>query len=303
TNVWNDYSVQARLRFPANAFGGALGGRLDAVSGAHYGAWIYPEGSTGASNVLRLIKFQNWTTWNPVQEVSLGSVGTNFHTVKFAFLGRQVAVYFDGALRITTTDSSPYLSGGVSVDMWTDASAYVMGVDDVLVSGLVANDAYSVNENSTLTVPAPGVLANDTSVFGQSLSASVLSGPPNGSISLNTNGGFTYTPHSNFSGIDQFNYQVNEGTNNLGNAWVTITVNPVAPINPVIKSVTLSNSIATLSWSSISGRTYRLQFATDVRNQNWSNVVPDLVASGTLLSVTNNTQHAAARFFRVILLP
>src|SRR6266576_5881176 len=49
TNNWTNYSVQARFQFQAGAFGGGLGGRLTPGTGAHYGAWIYPEGSPGGS--------------------------------------------------------------------------------------------------------------------------------------------------------------------------------------------------------------------------------------------------------------
>jgi hypothetical protein len=72
---WTDYSVEARLQFPAGAFGGGLGGRLNSASGAHYAAWIYPEGSPGGSKLLKLIKFQTWTaigthsSW-PSREIS-----------------------------------------------------------------------------------------------------------------------------------------------------------------------------------------------------------------------------------------
>ena len=47
TNSWINYSVQARLQFPVGVFGGGIGGRLNTNNGAHYGAWVYPEGSPG----------------------------------------------------------------------------------------------------------------------------------------------------------------------------------------------------------------------------------------------------------------
>src|SRR5438046_6083725 len=53
TNNWTNYTVQAKFRFQANAFGGGLGGRLNTNNGAHYAAWVYPENSPGGSNYLR----------------------------------------------------------------------------------------------------------------------------------------------------------------------------------------------------------------------------------------------------------
>ena len=80
--------MQGRFQFPVGAFGGGLGGRVNPVTGAHYAAWIYPEGSAGGSSVLKLIKFQNWTSlgyngssYTPMQQVSLAGVGTELaHT-------------------------------------------------------------------------------------------------------------------------------------------------------------------------------------------------------------------------------
>src|SRR5262249_41106129 len=119
TNSYNNYSIQARVQFQAGAFGGGIGGRLNPATGGHYAAWIYPENSTGGSNVLRLIKFQNYSTFSylgvggPIAEVNLPAVGTGFHTVKLAFLWNRIAVYFDGTLMISVPDqeATPYLSG------------------------------------------------------------------------------------------------------------------------------------------------------------------------------------------------
>ena len=307
TNTWSDYSVQARLRFPVGSFGGGLGGRLEPASGAHYAAWFYPENSPAGSNVLRLIKFQNWTTWTQMQQVNLAAVGTNFHTVKLAIFGPQILVYFDGVPMINVADSSPtpYLSGGVSIDTWTDTIGYVAAADDVRVTGLVAGESYTVNQNQTLNVSAPGVLGNDTSAFGQTLTSVLVLNPGNGLLNLNPNGGFTYTPNANFSGTDQFIYQANDGQTNIGTARVTIVVNPVASTNPppVITKVALSNGVVTLSWTSVAGRSYRAQFSTNITSINWSNVVPDVVASGATASATNSVGSAARRFYRVLLLP
>jgi len=73
--------------------------------------------------------------------------------------------------------------------------------------------SYRLEENQTLAVVAPGVLSNDrdpdnlppTSPFA-GLSAQVLSGPDHGTLTLNPDGSFTYTPKTDFIGIDEFTY-------------------------------------------------------------------------------------------------
>jgi VCBS repeat-containing protein len=94
------------------------------------------------------------------------------------------------------------------------------------------NDSYSVNEDSVLTVNAPGVLANDTDVEGSPLSATLVTQPTHGTLTFNANGSFTYTPHLNFHGTDTFTYQVSDGQLESNVATVTITVNEIndAPV-------------------------------------------------------------------------
>src|SRR2546422_6221848 len=48
-----------------------------------------------------------------------------------------------------------------------------------------------------------------------------------GTVNLSTNGGFTYTPASNYFGADSFTYQVNDGVTNSGAATVSLTITNV----------------------------------------------------------------------------
>jgi hypothetical protein len=226
TNNWTNFVAQARLQFQAGGYGGGLGARFNPATGSHYAAWVYPEGSAGGGLQLRLIKFSNYTTFTEITHVPLTAVGTNFHTVALAFFTNQIAVYFDGARMITATDSD-YASGSLSLEMWTDASAYVMSVDDVSVNNLVRDDYYAVNQDTLLSVPAAGVLANDTEVYGTSLTAALVTGPSHGTLTLTNNGGFTYLPSTSYVGPDSFVYTTTDGSTNLGNATVNITVNAV----------------------------------------------------------------------------
>src|SRR5439155_272846 len=97
---------------------------------------------------------------------------------------------------------------------------------------VAANDSYSTAEETALTVGAPGVLGNDTDVEGDSLSAVLVSSPSYGTLTLNTDGSFSYTPATNFNGLDSFSYKANDGTVDSGVATVLITVDAVndAPV-------------------------------------------------------------------------
>ena len=94
-------------------------------------------------------------------------------------------------------------------------------------------DSYSVDEDATLSVPAAGVLANDTDVDpGTTLTAQLVSTTTHGSLTLNPDGSFFYTPQANFTGSDAFTYTASDGETSSNAATVTITVNPVndAPV-------------------------------------------------------------------------
>ncbi len=71
------------------------------------------------------------------------------------------------------------------------------------------------------------MLDNDTDADADPLTAVLVDDATNGTLSLNTDGSFTYAPDANYFGTDTFTYVANDGTENSNEATVTITVNPV----------------------------------------------------------------------------
>ena len=55
----------------------------------------------------------------------------------------------------------------------------------------------------------------------------LVSGPANGTLTLNANGSFSYTPNANFNGSDSFTYRANDGALTSAAAIVSITVTAV----------------------------------------------------------------------------
>jgi len=101
-------------------------------------------------------------------------------------------------------------------------SITVIAVNDPPVA---VAESYSTNEDTTLTVAAgSGVLANDTDVDGDVLTAVVVTTTAHGSLTLNTNGGFSYVPAANYNGSDSFTYRANDGQANSNTVTVNITV-------------------------------------------------------------------------------
>ena len=129
------------------AYGGGIGGRLDPLTGAHYAAWLYPAGSPGGSDVLRLYKFQSWTEYGygnvsqaAMAQAAVPEVGTNWHSLKLAFQSNTVSAWYDGVLTVSNTDTElvTYPGGGITLEQWTDAVGNEMPYDDVLVTALAA---------------------------------------------------------------------------------------------------------------------------------------------------------------------
>ena len=89
-------------------------------------------------------------------------------------------------------------------------SLLVSGVAYAQSTPPVADDDTFNAPTDTLTVEAPGVLANDSDADGDSLIAVLVAGPSNGMLTLNRDGSFTYTPNAGFTGADTFTYLAEE---------------------------------------------------------------------------------------------
>jgi VCBS repeat-containing protein len=123
------------------------------------------------------------------------------------------------------SDSFTYKANDGLLDSNTATVTITVGaVNDVPVA---VDDAYTTDEDTALSIAAPGVLGNDTDVDIDSLTAVLVGGPANGTLTLNPNGSFIYTPNANFNGTDTFTYTANDGFLDSNTATVTITVTPV----------------------------------------------------------------------------
>ncbi len=109
----------------------------------------------------------------------------------------------------------------------SNVATVTITVNPVNDAPVADDDAYSTDEDTSLIVAAPGVLGNDTDTDGDALTAVLVTGPANGSLTLNANGSFTYTPDADFNGTDSFTYVANDGDLDSNVATVTLTIDPV----------------------------------------------------------------------------
>ncbi|TXM66229.1 tandem-95 repeat protein [Methylobacterium sp. WL12] len=149
-------------------------------------------------------------------------------------------IYDAGTQKVTFTPDAGY-TGPASFDYsisdgqggTSQANVAVTVTAPVNNAPVGVSDSYTTNEDTGLTIAATtGVLANDTDADGNLLTATVVSGPAHGALTLNANGSFTYTPNVNYNGSDSFTYKANDGTDDSTVATVSLTVSAVndAPV-------------------------------------------------------------------------
>ena len=157
----------------------------------------------------------------------------------------------DGTLKYTPkadfngTDSFTYKAKDASLD--SNSAKVTITVRAVNDAPVAKDNTYTTDEDTPLTVEAPGLLGNDTDVENDTLRVadgnattadgiSPVSGPADGTVTLNANGSFTYTPGANFNGSDAFTYRVcDDGSPqkcSVETANVDVAINPIndAPV-------------------------------------------------------------------------
>lgn len=102
-------------------------------------------------------------------------------------------------------------------------SLSIVPVNDIPVA---SDDNYSLAQNTSLIIAAPGVLANDFDIDGDTLTvdSTALISPAQGTLQLKSDGGFSYTPNLNYRGEDSFTYQLRDGQGGVAQAKVTLRV-------------------------------------------------------------------------------
>jgi hypothetical protein len=98
---------------------------------------------------------------------------------------------------------------------------------------IAVDDAYTTTQDVALTIPAPGVLENDSDPDLDPLTVISATMPMSGVLELDTSGSFTYTPTLGFTGVDQFSYRAYDGLLASAPATVVITVTVAPNLAPI----------------------------------------------------------------------
>ncbi|WJH42182.1 Ig-like domain-containing protein [Aliirhizobium terrae] len=190
---------------------------------------------------------------NPVQDAPVGSDGAITTNEDTAFNGRlPVATDADGDTLVYGLGSQAS-NGAVVINAdgtyryvpaanfsGTDSFTYTVSDGTTTVAYTIAitvvpvNDA-PVGENAAITTPedtvTTGRLPVATDADGDTLTYGLGAAATHGTVVVNADGTYSYTPNRNFNGTDSFTYTVSDGTA-TSTYTVTVTVTPVndAPI-------------------------------------------------------------------------
>ncbi len=130
-------------------------------------------------------------------------------------------------IRVTATDNGPGVPLAVT-------NTFVIDVLPTSTPPVAINDSYAIVQNTALNIQTvkQGVLGNDTDPGGNTMSAVLVAGPANGTLNLNANGTFLYTPTLGFSGTDTFTYDAVDfaGTSNVATVTISVASHPVLAV-------------------------------------------------------------------------
>jgi VCBS repeat-containing protein len=239
-----------------NSAGAAIAGSGTLTGTTFSNSGTLRPGGSGAAGNLAIVANTNLATTGVLEMELLGAGAGQYDTLQIngpvavqGILTAQLAGGFSPAsgnrFRFMTFNSRTGFFGATNlpadfvVDQ-TDPADFelVFAPNDPPVANA---DAYSTDENSPLILAAPGVLANDADADGDALTAVLVTGPSHGTLVLNANGSFTYTPNSGFNGADGFTYRANDGTDSSGLSTVSITVDPLSTIFGLVYEDTNNN--------------------------------------------------------------
>ena len=99
-----------------------------------------------------------------------------------------------------------------------------LSVEAANTAPVAVDDGYSTPQDTVLNVAASGVLGNDTDADGDPLTAVLDTDVTSGTLTLNADGSFAYTPDAGSTGFDSFTYHANDGTADSNIVTVDLTV-------------------------------------------------------------------------------
>ncbi|KND47671.1 MAG: putative RTX toxin [Parcubacteria bacterium C7867-006] len=131
----------------------------------------------------------------------------------------------------------------------TDTKAVTVVVNEVNVAPVAQSLTVSTHQNTAVNDTVVATDSDLVPLLPNTLTFSILTQPivVGASVIMNPDGSFTYTPATDYQGLDSFTYEVSDGTL-TSSATVTINVNDNAPILNVISDYVV-NELSNLNFT------------------------------------------------------
>ncbi|MFC1759438.1 Ig-like domain-containing protein, partial [Planctomycetota bacterium] len=256
-NGANDFSVTVAFTTSADATGGTENwfsntGIIDANTAGFSSGWGLSINAAG-----QLGTGLGGGFGVPVDNVYSTETGLNNHDLHIATVtrsGGELSIFVDDGAPTTLSGSNAGARSGVDLVIGSTLNSFhgftgdigeVRIYDGQLSAGevgtvhseidsyynnetpLAVDDSYAVNEDQFFFVTAAeGVLANDSDAEGDAMSVELAAEPSNGTLSLQPDGSFVYTPRADYFGIDLFSYQISDTRAAARLGVVTLNIAP-----------------------------------------------------------------------------
>ena len=189
--------------------------------------WGHTDTGPGATPEFDVLA-TDWTTTN-------GWVPNQRYEVRILYTANRFKVTIDGN---TIFDySGSFQNGKMGFYCVSQEQVYFRAVkhapgSDVEQPPVATNDSYFAQQGTPMSKDRfDGVLANDFDYNLDTYTLHLDSNVSNGSLTLNADGSFSYTPNGGFVGTDSFTYHVtdNDGNSNTATASIVVMTTNEAP--------------------------------------------------------------------------
>ncbi len=114
-------------------------------------------------------------------------------------------------------------------------------IDDLPVA---VDDTFLTDEDSALTQT---LAPNDTPTGDGGNTWALATGPSHGSVVVNADGSFTYTPDADYHGPDSFTYTLTDADGDVSTATALLTVNPIDDLPVAVDDTFLTDEDSALT--------------------------------------------------------
>ncbi|HUD49061.1 MAG TPA: choice-of-anchor tandem repeat GloVer-containing protein [Candidatus Baltobacteraceae bacterium] len=299
--------------------GGVLYGTTSQGGAIGYGTVF--EINTNGSGFATLHSFAGYPSGaNPDAGLTLGSDGNFYGTTYGGGISNYGTVFRMTTHGTLTTlvsfanTNGAYPQAGLALDNYGNfyGTTYSGGSSgDGTVFRLTTNGALSTlvsfagtngeNPYAGLTLGSDGNFYGTTYGGGSSDYGTVFQMTTNGTLATLVSFAFTNgsSPQAVLTLDSYGNFYGTTSRSGSGEAGTVFRLNVV----PGFQAVTLTHSTLSLTWSTVVGWKYQLQYNSDLSPTNWNNLNSPVTATGPTLSTTDSITNGPQRFYRVMILP